>query len=110
MGSFTVTAPGDSRTDRRLRAGLLFLRSRQQSNPTPILQPIALAADVDRGRVVQQTGEDSRRDDGLSEDRAPVAVTLIAGQNDAAALVAGADQLEEDGRTEIVQGQISHLM
>ena len=48
-----------------------------------VLEPVALALDVDGGRVVQQPVEDGRSDDVVGEDGAPVAVAFVRGQDDA---------------------------
>ncbi len=85
------------RAPSRRRCGrLLILRTRQESGSSPVLQPVALSANVDRRRVVQQPVQDRGRDDRIAEDRAPIAVALVRGQDDAAPFVARADQLEED--------------
>ena len=59
---------------------------------------------------MQKAIEDRRRDDGVAEDRTPFAVAFIRSENDAAPFVAGADELKEDRRAQIVQRQISHLI
>lgn len=76
MCSFTASIHGDSRAERRFRAVLLFLGARQQPGLTPIFQPVAFTADVDRSRVMQRAVEDGRRDYGVSEDGPPIAATL----------------------------------
>ena len=83
---------------RGVSPGIALRRFRhgQQSGFTALLQPVTLAADVDRSGVVQQAVEDRRRDDRVAEDRSPIAVALVGSQNDAASFVARADQLEED--------------
>ncbi len=47
-----------------------------------VLQPVAFALDVDRGRVVQQAVEYGRSDDVVGEDGSPVAIALVRGQDD----------------------------
>jgi hypothetical protein len=46
--------------------------------------------------MVQQPIQDRGGDDRIAEDGPPFAITLVGSQNDAASLVTGADQLEED--------------
>src|SRR5437660_12516704 len=58
-----------------------------QAGPTTILQPIALTADVDRRRVMQEPVQYRRGDDRVAENRTPVTVALVRGQEDTAALV-----------------------
>jgi len=48
-----------------------------------ILEPVAFALDVDGGGVMEQPVEDGRGDDVVGEDRAPVAIALVGGQDDA---------------------------
>lgn len=45
--------------------------------------------------MVQQPVQNRRRDDLVTEDRVPVTVAFIRGQDDAALLIPGADQLKE---------------
>ena len=59
---------------------------------------------------MEQAVQDGRRDDLVAEDRAPIAIAFVAGENDAATLIASADQLEEDGRSEIIQRKIAHFV
>ena len=58
-------------------------------------EPVALALDVDGDRVVQQAVEDGGGDHRVAEDVPPGAEALVAGDDDRAALVAAADELEE---------------
>jgi len=60
--------------------------------------------------VVQQAVEDGRGGDVVGEDRAPVAVAHVQGQNDGALLVAFVDQLEQAGGDKRVQRQVAHLV
>src|SRR5438128_9626880 len=57
--------------------------------------------------MMQQAIEDRRRDNRVTEDRTPFTVALVGSQNDAASFVAGADQLKEDRRAELIERQIS---
>ena len=74
------------------------------------LQPIALAANVDGRRVMQQPVQDRCGDDRITEDRSPVPVALVRGQDDAPAFVPCTHQLEENRRSQIVQRQIAHFV
>src|SRR5580698_329787 len=105
MVPFAATVRGGSR-----RFGLLRFRQRNQTGFAAFLQPIALAANVDRGRMMQQAVQYGRRDDRVTENRTPFAITFVGSKNNAASFIAGADELEEDRRAQIVQRQISHLV
>src|SRR5439155_8686973 len=63
-----------------------------------VLQPVGVAADVDGDGVVQHAVEDGRRDDAVPEDVAPTAKALVTGEDHRPALVAAADELEEEIR------------
>src|ERR1700761_2775510 len=89
---------------------LLLFGQRNQTGLATLFQSIALPANVNRGRMMQQAVEDRSGDDRIAEDRTPFAVTLIGSENDAAPFVSSADELEENGRAQIVQRQISHLV
>src|SRR5690242_7056708 len=82
-------------------SGFLFRPGKQTSLPS-ILQTITLAADVDGRGMVQQPIQNRGRDDRVSEDRTPVAVTFVGSQDDAATLITRAHQLEKDGRTQVI--------
>ena len=60
-----------------------------------VLEPVGVATDVDRDRVVQHAVEDRGGDHAVAEDVAPSAEALVAGQDHRAAFVAAADELEE---------------
>ena len=75
-----------------------------------VFEPVALALDVDSGGVMQQPVEDGRGDDVVGEDRAPVAVAIVGGQDDGPLLIPFRDQLEEAGGGERVQRQVAHLV
>jgi len=49
-----------------------------------VLESVALAADVDRGRVVEQTVDDGGRGNLVTEDSTPLGVGLARGDDDAA--------------------------
>ena len=59
-----------------------------------VLEPVGIAADADRDRMVKSTIEDGGRDHSVAEDLSPSAKTLVAGQYHRATLVAPRDELE----------------
>ena len=71
---------------------------------------VAVAADVDGDRVVEEAIEDGRRDDGIAEDLAPRAEALVAGQDDGAALVATGDELEEEVGAVAIDRDVADLV
>src|SRR5438445_13127186 len=74
-------------TSRGLRP---FLSSRrQQAGLAAILQPVTLAADVDGRRVMRQPVQDRRCGDRLAENRSPVALALVTGQDTPPSYVSG---------------------
>src|SRR6202140_2073663 len=77
-----------------------------QSGFAAILQPVTFTPNVDGRRVMQQPVQNRRGDDRITEDRSPVPVTLVRGQDDAPAFVPRAHQLKEYRRSQIVQRQI----
>src|SRR5579872_4874397 len=60
--------------------------------------------------MVEQTVQDGGGDDRVAENRAPFAIAFVAGEHDAAPFIAGADELKEYGRPQIVERQIAHLI
>src|SRR3546814_21073216 len=74
------------------RAGLL-----QKDSPALLAEPIAVTADCDHGAVVQQAIQDGGGDHRVAEHRAPLGDRAVRGEQDRAALVTPADQLEEQG-------------
>src|ERR1700733_13966521 len=105
MVPFAASVRGGS-----LGISLLLFGQRNQAGFAAFLQPVTLSANVDRGRMMQQAIEDRGGDDRVAEDRTPLAVAFVGSENDAAPFVAGADELEENRRAQIVQRQISHLV
>ena len=57
----------------------------EETRLLPLVEPVTVAADVDGRGMVQQAIQDGRGDDRITEDRAPIAVALVAGEEDAAA-------------------------
>ena len=89
---------------------VLRLRRRKQSSFTALFEPVAFASDVHRRGVMQQAVEDRGRDDRVGENRTPFAIAFVRSQDDAAPFIAGADQLKENSRTQLIQWQITHLV
>jgi len=83
---------------------------RHQPGFTTIFQSIALATDVDGRRVMEQPVQDRRCDNRISKDRTPVSLAFVGSQDDAAAFVSRADQLEEDRGSEIIERQVSYFV
>ena len=63
MVLFAATARGGSGS-----IGLLLFRQRNQPGFAPFLEPIAFAADIHGGRMVQEPVEDRGGDDRVAED------------------------------------------
>src|SRR5437899_12641929 len=74
-----------------------------------VLQPVGIAADVDRDRMVEDPVEDGRGDDPVAEDVAPAPEALVAGEDHRAPLVAPADELKEEIGAGPVDGQVAGL-
>ena len=81
--------------DARASSGHLGLRIRHPSSRRlqeasfPLLpQPIALAFNIDGHGMVEQSIENRRGDDGISEDLAPGPEALVAGEQNRPLLVA----------------------
>lgn len=87
-----------------------MLGRRQESGPSLLFEPIALAADRDDVSVLQQTVEDRGGDDGIAEDLPRLADGPIRGEQDAAAFVATAHGLEEDMRRIGLDGQVAQFI
>src|SRR5439155_23425401 len=75
-----------------------------------VLQPVGIAADVDRDRMVKDPVEDGRGDDPVAEDVAPTPEALVAGEDHRAPLVAPADELKEEIGAGPVDGQVADLV
>jgi len=76
-----------------------------------ILHPVTGAFDDDGLGVVEQTVQNSRSDGAVVvENGGPLLEGLVGGENDGAALVALADNLEEQIGTVLVDREISHLV
>jgi len=68
-----------------------------------VLQAVALTADVDTDREVEQAVDDGGSSELVTEDLAPLAVGLVRGDDDAALRVALGDKLEEEADGDRVQ-------
>jgi hypothetical protein len=71
---------------------------RDQTDLACLFQPIAVALDHQRVAVMQELIEDCRCEDLVAEDGAPLRDQLIGRDQQAAALVASGDELEEEMR------------
>src|SRR5215467_8904818 len=83
--------------------GLLLFPRWYQSGLAAVFQSIALSPDVDGRRVMQQAIQNGGRDDRVSENRSPISVALIGGEDDAAPFVPCTHQLEENRGSQIIQ-------
>jgi len=61
-------------------------------------EPIRVALDIDRGRMMQDPVQDGRRDHRITEDLVPLGEAAVGGQDQGALLVAAGDELEEEMR------------
>src|SRR3546814_8558401 len=87
------------------RAGLL-----QKASPALLAEPIAVTADCDHGAVVQQAIQDGGGDHRVAEHRAPLGDRAVRGEQDRAALVTPADQLEEQVGGVRIERQVAELV
>lgn len=90
-----------------LRQLLLELDGLDQAGAALLAQPIAVAADGDDVAVVEEPVEDGGGGHWIAENRAPFAHGAVAGDEQAVALVAARDELEEQMRGVLVKGQIA---
>src|SRR5262245_42565644 len=75
-----------------------------------VLEPVGIAPGVEGDGVVEDAVQDRGGDDPVPEDLAPAPEALIAGEDHGAALVAAADQLEEQVGALAVDGQVADLI
>ena len=75
-----------------------------------LTQAVARALDLDDDGVVKQSVEQSRGDDGVSEDLAPFGEAAIGSQDHGALFVAGIDELEEQIAAAGDHRQVSDLV
>src|SRR2546427_727942 len=73
-------------------------------------EPIAVALGEQGVAVMQQPIEDRRSEDVIAEDLAPLTDKLVGGDEKAALLVAASDELEEEMRRSLLEGQIAELV
>ena len=71
---------------------------------------IALDVHLEDRRVVDEAIDGGERHGGIGEDLAPFAEGLVGGDEDGAALVAGADQLEQDAGLGLVLGDVGEVV
>src|SRR5690606_1632431 len=84
--------------------------SGKQACLAPVLQTVTLPTNVDCGRMMEQAIENRGGNNRIAENRAPVTIAFVRGQDDTAPFVAGTHQLEEDGGAQLVQWQVTHLI
>ena len=72
--------------------------------------PVACAFDSDDRRVVEESVEEGRRDDGVSEDVAPFREASVRSGDHRAFFVSGVYDLEEQARSALRDGQISDFI
>ena len=79
-------------------SGLLlgFGQLGEDASLTFLTQPITLAADVDGRREMQESIQDGRCQDLIGEDIAPLAIGLVAGQDDRAPAITATDGLKQE--------------
>lgn len=82
----------------------------QKAAATLFAESIAVSADGDDVAVVKQPIEDRRGDDGITEDRAPFSDGAVEGHEHGAALIAAADELEEQTRGVGLERQTTELV
>ena len=71
---------------------------------------VALDVHLEDGGVVDEAVDGGERHGGIGEDLAPFAEGLVGGDEDGAALVAGADQLEQDAGLGLVLGDVGEVV
>jgi len=73
-------------------------------------QPEAVAADVDDVAVMEEAVGKDRRHDFITEDLPPLLEALVGGQYGRGALVTAVDELEEEHRAGLGNGQIADFV
>ena len=82
----------------------------EQPRPALLFEPVALALNVERGRVVQQAVQDGGGQDRIVEGLAPIQEALVGGDDQAGALVATHHQTEEQAGFELRERQVADLV
>jgi len=77
---------------------------------TLLAEAKTLAADIDGGGGVEEAVENSRRQNGIRKDGAPLTVGLIGGQDDAALEVTQRDELKEELGGAFIDGKVAHFV
>ena len=72
--------------------------------------PVACAFDSDDDGVVEESVEEGRRDDGVSEDVAPFREASVRCEDHRAFFVSGVYDLEEQARSALRDGQVSDFI
>ncbi len=72
--------------------------------------PVALDVHLEDGGMVHQPVDGSERHGRIGEDPTPLAEGLVGGDHQGAALVAGADQLEQHARLGLILGYVGEVV
>src|SRR5690606_14137730 len=83
---------------------------RQKAGAALLPKPVAVATDREHVAVVEQAVEDRGRDDRIAEDAAPFADRTVARDEQAPALVAARDELEEEMRSLGLEREVAELV
>jgi len=101
-----VTPPKEVATDRGSGGFLLRVLTSFRVLRLEIPHPEGVADDRDEVRVVDEPVEDGARDRGVGDDLGPRLEALVAGDDDAAALVAARDDpVEGVGEQPVERGE-----
>ncbi len=107
-GNRILPTRGNSNLPTRLGIGVVGRA--QQPGLELFLEAIGVAPDIERDGVVKQAVQDRRGNHSVAEHLAPSAEALIAGQDHRPALIAPADELEEQIGTLPVDRQVADLV
>ena len=72
--------------------------------------PVAVDVDFEDRGVMDEVIDGGQRHGGIGEDLAPFAERLVGGDEGGAALVAGADEFEQDGRFGLILADIGEVI
>ena len=101
-------SPAASR--RGFRGSVQRFAGPEEASLALLSQAVTVALDGDDVTVVQQAVQDCRGQHGVAEHLAPVAHGLVAGEDQAAPLVAAVHQLEQQVRRPAFKGQIAQFV
>lgn len=86
------------------------LRRAKQARPLLLSKTVTFTPGIDHVDVVEQPVEDSGGNHRVTEHLPPIDKGLVGRQGDAATLVTGGDQLEEDRGPHLLEEQIAQLV